>query len=311
MKICVTGAAGFIASHFTDMCVDRDWEVLGVDAMLEGSDSNNINPKIEFMEERCEYLSPRDLDKVETIVHCAAMSNVDTSIRTPGEFMSNVLATQNMCEIAKKLNIPIIIISTDELYNSFPPPFGERISHSSKGYTELSLLRPSNPYSASKAASDLVALSYFHTYGTDVRITRCANNYGTRQKDKLIPTILEKAFKGEEIPVFKTPATRNWLYVLDHCSAVFTVMEEGSPGEIYNISSEEELSPQQVIEKFQPLFTAPLNIKLVEDRPGYDLCYRVDSSKIRELGWKPSTNLEGAREVIYAYYRRKFEGSKR
>ena len=303
MRVAVTGCAGFIGSHFSDMCIEKGWEVLGIDALLEGSNKNNI-PDIEFLEERVEYLTPRDLQGVEEIYHFAALSNVDSSIKTPGEFMNNVTSTQNICEIARKLEIPIVAINTDEVYGTFDSsiPYTCRLTHSSKGFTEKAALSPRNPYAASKASADMVALSYFHTYKTDVRMTRCANNYGTRQVDKLIPTILKKAFDGHEVPVFKTPATRNWLYVKDHCRAIFTVMEKGKPGEIYNISSEEELSPQQVIEKFQPLFNNEIKIKLVEDRPGYDLCYRVDSSKIRELGWKSEQTLEGAREEIYEYY---------
>jgi dTDP-glucose 4,6-dehydratase len=300
MKILVTGMAGFIASHFADECLLRGHEVIGLDGFLEGSNINNCNEDI-FLYKG--YVEDSDLvdhicrdNKFDVIVHFAALSNVDTSIKTPGAFDRNILATTSVCRAATEYNLRLVVVSTDEAYGSYI----EGWLGKDNGYTEDQILNPSSPYAASKAASDLMALSYFKTFNTDIRITRCSNNFGTRQVDKLIPTVIKKALADEKIPIFRTPALRDWLHVLDHCDAIFTVIEKGTPGEIYNISANDEHSPGDIAKLILRALNKPEDlIQLVEDRPGYDHRYFVNSTKLRNLGWKPERKVK---EVLSKYW---------
>jgi dTDP-glucose 4,6-dehydratase len=318
MEILVTGNAGFIGSHFVDVALKLGHKVVGVDGMLEGSCGSNLldeNRKAKcdqiFANVECLSIHTDILSKghnPELITHFSALSNVDTSIDDPELFDTNYLATSRICKIAKEFKIPLIIVSSDEVYGSYSTSSNSSYWSSELkelGFDEDQILNPSSVYSASKAASDLLALSYHKTYGLDVRITRCSNNFGTRQQDKLIPTIIKKGLAGEEITIFETPALRDWLHVYDHCSAIFTVIEKGKAGEVYNVSANAEKSPQEVVE----LFGFSNLIKIVKDRPGYDLRYFVNSSKLRNLGWKPEYTLEESVPELLEWYKKAFATS--
>jgi dTDP-glucose 4,6-dehydratase len=304
MLFLVTGNAGFIASNLVDYLINRGHNVIGIDALLEGSCVRNINSKIlqwwTFPLHETKWQCIESSYLPDYIIHTAALSNVDTSIKSPQLFNWNYLATSNVLEWAREWKIPILYASTDEVYGTYKPyvePWEEN------GFTEQSRLEPSNPYAASKAACDLLAISYHTTWGADVRITRCSNNFGIRQQDKLIPTILKKHFRGEKIPIFETPAMRDWLHVEDHCSAIMTVIEKGRPGEIYNISANAEKSPQEVVK----LFGLQDEMVLIPSRPGYDLRYFVNSDKIKSLGWKPARTLENSIDELTGWYEKAFK----
>lgn len=277
MKLLITGTAGFVMSHVADYFQKQEHSVIGIDAFLEGSCWRNFPTSLS---RRVEDLKLEDVKWADYVIHGAALSNVDTSIKDPRAFESNISATANICWLATQLKKPVLVVSTDEVYGSYDytgtyPPW--------VGFKEGRVLNPSSAYAASKAASDLVALSYFKTYGTDVRITRCSNNWGTRQQDKLIPTICKKMVEGKYIPIFKTPATRDWLHVEDHARAIACVMQRGQAGEVYNVSANNEKSPLDIVK----LLDQENWVRLVEDRPGYDLRYFCNSDKIRKLGWEP------------------------
>lgn len=307
-KLLITGGAGFIGSHLVDMALDKGYEVLAVDAMLEGSNQNNINPNCEFVYKRVEDLVIAGFkEKPDAIINVAALSNVDTSITNPRAFESNVSSASNMAWLATQMDIPLVHVSTDEEYGPYYASrdiSGRRSCTKSVGYKEYQILNPTSAYAASKAAGTLMALSYFKTFGADIRVSRGANTYGTRQQDKLIPTICRKVLSGEPVPIFKTPAKREWLHVLDHCSALLAILERGKAGEIYNVSSGEQRSPLEILKLLSPF--APY--ELVEDRKGYDLEYKIDSSKIRDtLGWKPQYKVDEHVPPLQDWYFKAFD----
>lgn len=300
-NLLITGVAGFIGSHLVDVAIERGYSVIGVDAFLEGSNKNNCCPDIEIITARVEHLDLERLKRkrFDAVISCAALSNVDTSIKSPLEFESNVSSTNNLAWIATQLKIPYIHVSTDEVYG--PWRVWQTGSH---GFYEEDEYNPTSAYAASKAASELMALSYFKTFGADIRISRGANTYGTRQQDKLIPTIVKKVIAGEKVPIFKTPAKREWLHCLDHCDAILTILEKGKAGEIYNVSSGETRSPLEILKLLAP--QAPY--ELVEDRKGYDLEYKIDSSKIKaELGWEASHSVDRELPCHFDWYKNAFE----
>lgn len=301
----ITGAAGFIGSHLVDMALDKGYEVTAVDAMLEGSNKNNLNINSERWFLPVEELGKGALTGVDGVINCAALSNVDTSIRDPRAFESNVTSASNIAFLAMKKGIPLVHVSTDEEYGPYRWwTDNGRLDNDVRGYQECQNLDPTSAYAASKAAGTLMALSYFKTFGADIRVSRGANTYGTRQQDKLIPTICKKVLACEGVPIFKTPAKREWLHVLDHCSALFAILERGKAGEIYNVSSGEQRSPLEILKLLSPL--APY--ELVEDRKGYDLEYKIDSSKIRDtLGWEPQYKVDEHVPPLLEWYFKAFD----
>jgi dTDP-glucose 4,6-dehydratase len=238
----------------------------------------------------------RDID---TIVNFAAQTHVDRSIADPWPFIhSNTLGVYNILESLRKNNKDALLlhIGTDEVYGDI----------AIGSFKESDSLRPSSPYSASKASADLLILSYVRTYGIKAIITRCTNNFGPYQfPEKLIPKAIIRAILGLKIPIYgKGKNVRDWIYVLDHCEALDLVLKKGRSGEIYNISSGNELSNLQIISKVLKIIGKPLDlIEFVEDRPGHDLRYSLDSSKIRsELGWKPKYSFEEALKKTVRWY---------
>ncbi len=308
MRILVTGGLGFIGSNFIRYLLEEysDAEVINVDALKYGSNPDNlkdveVDDRYTFVRgdiSDCEAVN--DLVKdVDAIVNFAAETHVDRSISDPESFLrSNVVGVYTLLEALRKYNrnAAFVHISTDEVY-------GDILEGS---FREGDRLKPSSPYSASKAAADMFVLAYARTYGIDARITRCTNNYGPYQfPEKLIPKTIIRAIKGLKIPVYGTGQNvRDWLYVIDHCRAVDLVMREGEKGEIYNISSGEEKTSLDVVRTILSILGKDEGIiEFVEDRPGHDVRYSLDSSKIREeLGWKPEVDFEnGIRETVKWY----------
>ena len=307
MKVLVTGGLGFIGSNFVRYLLDEysDVEVINLDAMKYGSNPANLrdleDERYTFIKgDISDYELMAELVKdVDAIVNFAAETHVDRSISNPYSFLqSNVIGVFTILEAIRKNNpdVRLVHISTDEVY-------GDILEGSFK---EEDRLKPSSPYSASKAAADMFVLAYVRTYGINASITRCTNNYGPYQfPEKLIPKTIIRASMNLKVPIYGTGKNvRDWIYVLDHCEAVDLVMREGEKGEIYNISSGEEKTNLEVVKTILNLMGKDESlIEFVEDRPGHDLRYSLDSTKIREkLGWKPKHSFEeGIRETVEWY----------
>ncbi len=308
MRVLVTGGLGFIGSNFIRYLLSNypNVEVINVDAMKYGSNPNNLKDFEE--DERYQFVKGDIADyelmaklvrKIDAIVNFAAETHVDRSISNPYSFLqSNVMGVFAILEAIRKRNpeTRLVHISTDEVYGDIP----------NGSFKEEDRLKPSSPYSASKAAADMFVLAYVRTYGINASITRCTNNYGMYQfPEKLIPKTIIRASMNLKIPIYGTGKNvRDWIYVLDHCEAVDLIMREGEKGEIYNISSREEKTNLEVVKTILDIMGKDESlIKFVEDRPGHDLRYSLDSSKIREeLGWKPKHNFkEGIKETVKWY----------
>ena len=232
------------------------------------------------------------------IVNFAAETHVDRSISNPEAFFrSNTLGTFTLLEAARIADASFIQISTDEVYGDAPP---------SESFAESSMLKPSSPYSASKAAADMFVLAYHRTYGLKAMITRCTNNFGPYQfPEKLIPKTIIRALMNLPIPVYGSGRQiRDWIYVRDHCEAIDFVIRKGKPGEIYNISSGNEIEVLRIVELILDILKKPRDLIMhVEDRPGGDFRYSLDSSKIREeLGWRPRHSFEQALAETVRWY---------
>jgi dTDP-glucose 4,6-dehydratase len=236
-------------------------------------------------------LTNKIIRQMDAIVNIAAETHVDRSISNPSLFLyNNTMGTFTLLEAIRKYNdeVTLVHVSTDEVY-------GEIVGGS---FTERSAIKPSNPYSASKAAADMLVLAYCKTYGLKASITRCTNNFGPFQfPEKLIPKTIIRAVKNLSIPIYGSGKNiRDWLFVQDHCEAIAMILNKGQSGEIYNISAGNELSNIQVVKKILSLLNKTQDlITYVEDRPGHDLRYSLDSSKITsELGWKSRYSFEDA-----------------
>ncbi|KUK16994.1 dTDP-glucose 4,6-dehydratase [Thermococcus sibiricus] len=308
MKLLVTGGAGFIGSNFIRYVLNKhkDWEVINLDKLGYGSNLENL--KDIKKDERYIFvkgdindfeLVSRLIKEVDAVVNFAAESHVDRSISNPYAFVeSNVLGVYTLLEAARKFNpeVRFVHISTDEVYGDIE-----------KGsFTEEDRLMPSSPYSASKAAGDMLVLGYARTYNINASITRCTNNYGPYQfPEKLIPKTIIRASMGLKVPIYGTGENvRDWLYVLDHCEAIELVLEKGEKREIYNISAGEEKTNLEVVRTILKLMGKDEDlIEFVEDRPGHDVRYSLDSWKImRDLKWRPKHSFkEGIKRTVEWY----------
>jgi dTDP-glucose 4,6-dehydratase len=304
MKILVTGGLGFIGSNFVKYLVEEVGidaaEITVVDALKYGSNENNLKDLDYTLVKGdiCNYnLMAELVKKTDAIVNFAAETHVDRSISNPYAFVeSNVVGTFTLLEAMRKVNpdARLVHVGTDEVYGDIEEG----------SFKEEDTLRPSSPYSASKASADMFVLSYVRTYGLDAVITRCTNNYGRYQfPEKLIPKSLLRAQQYLKIPIYGTGKNvRDWIYVKDHCEAINLVLEKGERGGIYNISHGEEKTNLGVVSEILRIMDKPDLIEFVEDRPGHDIRYSLDSSKIQSLGWKPKHSFkEGLEETVEWY----------
>ena len=312
-NILVTGGAGFIGSNFVNHMVEKygeDYTYVVYDKMTYAANMENLLPskgKYIFVKaDICDIKKDIDTLKkynIDAVVHFAAESHVDNSIKRPLTFTeNNVMGTNSLIEACRKvwgegsLN-KFVHVSTDEVYGSL----------GDNGYfTEDLPLAPNSPYSASKAGSDLVVRAYGETFKMNVCITRCSNNYGPNQhEEKLIPLMIKKARAGESLPVYGTGNNvRDWLFVLDHCIAIDTVLHNGKKGEVYNIGGNNEIANLEVVKLIlKTLGKSEDLITFVEDRKGHDYRYAIDSSKIKnELGWEPSVTVEEGMAKTIEWY---------
>lgn len=303
MKIIVTGGLGFIGSNFVHHMLQQGVEVTNLDALKYGSNLENLkgvnnNYTLVKGDITDEKLLSDLVEDVGVIINFAAESHVDRSISSPNQFFnSNTTGVFTLLESIRRHNpdAKFIQVSTDEVY-------GDILEGSFK---ENDKLNPSSPYSASKAAGDMFVFGYARTYGLNALVTRCTNNYGPFQfPEKLIPKTIIRAKKGLTIPLYGTGENvRDWIYVLDHCKAIEMLMSKGKKGEAYNISSGEEKTNIEVIKIILDIMGKNEDlIEFVEDRPGHDLRYSLDSSKIQKLGWKPNFNFKEGIEKTVEWY---------
>lgn len=310
MRMLVTGGAGFIGSNFIRFLLnDRsDTEiVVNLDKLTYAGNLENLkdiagNPAYRFIRgDICDgELVSRILDEfdIDTVVHFAAESHVDRSISEGLSFVTtNVTGTCSLLEAARKAGISRFIhVSTDEVYGSIR-----------KGsFSETDPLNPSSPYSASKAGSDLLALSYFTTHHVPVIVTRCTNNFGPFQyPEKLIPLFTTNLIEGKKVPVYGSGMNvRDWIYVLDHCRAIACILKKGIPGEIYNIGGGTELTNLEITRKIlEQLGKDETSIQYVGDRKGHDFRYSLSSDKLHSLGWQPRFTFDEALEHTIRWYK--------
>ena len=306
MKILVTGGLGFIGSNFILKVLkeNKNVEIINIDAKLYGSNKKSLE-SIEDLD-RYQYVEGditdnSILEKIiidcDVVVNFAAESFVDRSIsNATSSFDSNLKGIFILLELIKKYKKRLIHISTDEVFGSL----------NEGSANEITRFNPSSPYSATKAGAELLINSYVITYGCDCIITRCTNNYGPRQfPEKLIPKIILLAEQGKKIPIYGTGTNiRDWIYVKDHCDAVYKVLINGKSGESYNISANNEIDNITIVKKILSLMNKSENlIEFVGDRPGHDFRYSMDSSKIRkELDWNNKVNFEEGLEKTVKWY---------
>ena len=312
MKILVTGGCGFIGSNFIRYFLKSypDYILINVDKLTYAGNLENLadlshSPRYHFI--RGDIADASQMEElisqgVDAIINFAAESHVDRSIEDPNAFIkTNVFGTFVLLEAVRKVfptrRVRFIHISTDEVYGSL----GE-----TGMFTEEMPLAPNSPYSASKAAADMLVRAYHQTYGLPTSVTRCSNNFGPYQfPEKLIPLLISNAIEDKELPIYGDGLhVRDWIYVEDHCRALDTVLHHGREGEVYNIGGRNEL-PNLYVAKtiLDKLGKAHSLIRFVTDRPGHDRRYAIDFSKIEgELGWKPSVPFEeGIRRTVQWY----------
>lgn len=310
MNILVTGGAGFIGSNFVRHMVETypSYGIVNYDLLTYAGNLENLKD-IESHENYTFVkgdINNRELvdhlvkyHDIDVIVNFAAESHVDRSITEPDIFIkSNVLGTQALLDVAKANNLKKYVqVSTDEVYGSL----GE-IGY----FTEETPLDPNSPYSASKAGADMLVSAYHETFGMNVNITRCSNNYGPYHfPEKLIPLMVTNALEGKELPIYGDGKNvRDWLHVKDHCAAIDLVIHKGEPGEIYNVGGHNERTNNEIVHLIVEKLNAPKElIKFVEDRLGHDRRYAIDPTKLTtELGWKPKYTFDtGIVETIQWY----------
>ncbi|QOP42637.1 dTDP-glucose 4,6-dehydratase [Sulfurimonas sediminis] len=337
--ILVTGCAGFIGSNFVPYFIDKyeEYNIVNLDLLTYAGNLENLqecenNPRYKFIKgdicnrELVEFIF-NEYD-IQGVIHFAAESHVDNSIKNPGVFVeTNVNGTFTLLDVAQKhwMEKPFEYkkdyegcrfhhISTDEVYGTL---------NETDLFTEETPYAPNSPYSASKASSDMIVRSYQETYGMNTVITNCSNNYGPKQHDeKLIPTIIRKALAGEDIPIYGDGKNiRDWLYVLDHCKGIDLVYHTGKEGNVYNIGGRNERTNLQIVDAITTILDRKVPahenidrgsykelISFVEDRAGHDRRYAIDATKLEdELGWKADENFDSGIIKTVEWYLEKYQ----
>ncbi len=311
--VLVTGGAGFIGSNFIRYLRVKEpkAKIVCLDLLTYAGSKRNLRgiPKTAYAFVKGDVADPAVVARVfknyrpQYVVHFAAESHVDRSIHESAALFArtNVVGTTVLLEAFRRAPnaVTFLQVSTDEVYGSLP-------LGSKKRFTESTELSPNSPYAASKAAADLVARSFFATYGTPVVITRCSNNYGPYQHaEKLIPFQIARLKKGEPIALYGDGKNvRDWIHVEDHCAGILAALVNGRPGEVYNIGADDQMSNLELAKMLLGILGRPIShLSFVADRPGHDRRYAIDASKIRrELGWKPRHSLASSFENTVRWY---------
>ena len=316
-KILVTGGAGFIGSNFVQYMVNKydEYMIVNIDALtyagnlesLKGIEGKNNYKFIKGnISDRNFIFEVFDKEKFDIVVNFAAESHVDRSVNDPGIFVTtNIVGTQVLLDASRKYNVKRYHqVSTDEVYGDLP------LGRPDLFFDENTPINPSSPYSASKASADLLVQSYYRTFGLPVTISRCSNNYGPYHfPEKLIPLIISRAINNETLPIYGNGKNiRDWLHVEDHCLAIDIIIHNGKEGEIYNIGGHNEKTNLEVVKIILKELNKPeFLITYIKDRPGHDLRYAIDPTKIEsELNWKPKYKFEtGITQTIRWYLENK------
>jgi len=307
MKILVCGGSGFIGSTFVKHYISNNPKsyITNLDNLSIGSNQENLNdlhnnPHYQFIKDdiRNESLISNLVKDYDVVVNFAAESHVDRSISNPKPFVeTNILGTFSLLEAIRKHDKLFLHISTDEVYGD---------ATDQESFDENSQINPSNPYSATKSAADHLVASYYRTYGIKCITTRCSNNFGPMQfPEKLIPKTIIRTIKNLKIPIYGNgQQIRSWIYVNDHVDAIQSLIQKGKYGNVYNITSYEEISNKTIVKKILDIMNTSHNmIEFVSDRPGHDKRYSIDSSKLeKELEWKPKYDFDGALEKTITWY---------
>jgi len=307
LKILITGGAGFIGSNFIRYMLSKypDYKIVNLDKLTYAGNLDNLrdiekDPRYKFIKgDICDKKTvERAMKDCDAVINFAAESHVDRSITDAGTFVkTDIFGTYILLETAKKYNIEKYIqISTDEVYGSIKEG----------SFKETDPLKPNSPYSASKASADLLVRSYYITHNLPVLITRSSNNYGPYQyPEKLIPLFTINALNNKPLPVYGTGNNvRDWLYVLDNCSGIDTVLHKGKIGEVYNIGGNTEKTNLEITYLILEVLDKPKSlITFVEDRKGHDFRYSLDTTKIESLGWKREYNFEEAMKETIEWYK--------
>ena len=302
-KILVTGGAGFIGSNFIHYMINKytDYEIVNLDLLTYAGNLENLRD----IENKSNYkfikgdIANREFifdlfekEKFDIVINFAAESHVDRSVKDPGIFIqTNIVGTQVLLDASKEFKVERYHqVSTDEVYGDLP------IDRKDLFFTEDTKLNPSSPYSASKASADFLVKSYYRTYNLPITISRCSNNYGPYHfPEKLIPLMISRALNNQSLPVYGNGENiRDWLHVEDHCSAIDLIIHKGKIGEVYNIGGHNERTNLEVVKTIlKTLNKSEDLISFVKDRPGHDLRYAIDPTKLeRELGWKAKYNFD-------------------
>ena len=303
MKILVTGGAGFIGSNFIHYIIEKypDYEVVNLDLLTYAGNLESLKD-IEDMSnyrfvhgdiaDRPFVMDLFEQERFDVVVNFAAESHVDRSVANPEVFLrSNVIGTQVLLDASRTYGVQRYHqVSTDEVYGDLP------LDRKDLMFTETTSIHTSSPYSAAKASADLFVMAYHRTFGLPVTISRCSNNYGPYQfPEKVIPLMILRALKDETLPVYgKGENVRDWLYVKDHCRAIDLILQKGRVGEVYNIGGHNERTNLEMVHTILDRLQKPESlIRFVTDRPGHDLRYAIDPTKIEtELGWEPEYNFD-------------------
>jgi dTDP-glucose 4,6-dehydratase len=305
--ILVTGGLGFIGSNFIHYLADqKTYQILNLDAMSYGANPRNL----ESIQDSALYsfvkgdiadgeAMEKFVHQVQYIVHFAAETHVDRSISDPQSFLrSNVIGTLSLLEAARKCGIrKFVHISTDEVYGSAPLD---------RSFTEAARFDTSSPYAASKAAAEMFVEAYHKSYGLHTVVLRCTNNFGPYQfPEKFIPKTIINALLGRKVAIYGDGRqVRDWIYVQDFCAAIESAVEKGPAGSVYNVSAENEMPNLEVVKRILKMLGKPTDlVQFVEDRPGHDFRYSLDSGRIRsELGWKPQHNFQASLQETVEWY---------
>ena len=310
MKIIVTGGCGFIGSNFIrEILKKNDLKVMNIDSLTYAGNMDNVldissHKNYDFV--KADISNKSAIEKVfnnfkpDIVINFAAETHVDRSISNPQIFVeTNIIGTQNLIDLSMDFEISKFIqISTDEVYGD--------LDYDDSPFTEKTRIKPSSPYSASKASADMLVLAAHRTFGFPGIITRCSNNYGPFQyPEKLIPVVISCCLNNKKIPVYgEGKNIRDWINVLDHCSGIMKTIDKGEPGEVYNFGSDNEIENIKIIKKIMNILEAPVSlIEHVKDRPGHDFRYAINSEKARDkLGWNASIDFDSGLEATVIWY---------